>query len=212
MNQRFTITIILASILFMMGCGGSHNEHHGLQSKLDAVSVDSIDYQLSTEQLLHDMKKVMAQVPDSSREFYIPERSSMIRSYPCTNCHSESLESLKGKLNDEGKKAHWDIELVHADANVMECTTCHDENNMNQLKTIVGKGISIDHSYQLCGQCHSTQYKDWVGGAHGKRLAGWVPPRVINGCVNCHSPHNPAFESRWPARLNTVKLKEQSSN
>jgi hypothetical protein len=176
------------------------------------MSADSLAYDLSTEDLLHDLKKVLAQVPDSVREFYIPERSSMIRSYPCTNCHSQSLDELKGKLDEEGKRAHWDIKLVHADISVMECTTCHDQDDMNLLRTITGKELRIDHSYQQCAQCHSSQYKDWVGGAHGKRLGGWVPPRVVNTCVNCHSPHNPAFESRWPARLNTVKLKQKSGD
>ena len=212
MIGRLNIPIILLFSFILINCQTPHGEgHHGLKSKLEAASVDSIEYDLSTEELLQDMKKTMAQVSDSALEFYIPERSSMIRSYPCINCHSQSLDKLKGKSDKEGKRAHWDIQLVHADVDVMKCTTCHDEQNMNQLKTIAGAALSIDHSYQLCGQCHSTQYKDWVGGAHGKRLGGWTPPRVINGCVNCHSPHEPAFESRWPARLNTIKLKEQSN-
>lgn len=210
MKQVSTI-LLFCLISVLISCSFNHDGHHGLQHTLDAVSVDSIVYEKSSEELLLDLKKVLAEVPDSSR-FYIPERSSMIKSFPCGNCHSKSLEELKGKLDGDGRKAHWDIKMKHASIDVMECTTCHEEKNLNQLTTIAGKGISINHSYQLCGQCHSSQYKDWIGGAHGKRLGGWVPPRVVNSCVNCHSPHSPAFETRWPARLNTVKLKQQSSN
>ncbi|MDH5475178.1 MAG: hypothetical protein OEX22_05755 [Cyclobacteriaceae bacterium] len=191
---------------------GHHEDHQTLRSKLDAMSVDSITYSISTDEFLKDLKKVLAEVPDSEFNFYVPERSAMIKSYPCSNCHSKPLDELQKLGEEEIKKAHWNIKVKHADAEVMECATCHNDNNLDELQSLTNKGISLNHSYQLCGQCHSTQYKDWQGGAHGKRLGGWTSPRVVNSCVNCHNPHSPAFESKWPARLNTVKLKQQSSD
>ena len=59
--------------------------------------------------------------------------------------------------------------------------------------------VTFDHSYQVCAQCHARQVSDWAGGAHGKRMGGWAPPRVVAGCPACHDPHRPAWETRWPA-------------
>lgn len=28
-------------------------------------------------------------------------------------------------------------------------------------------------------------------------------------CVNCHNPHNPSFETRWPVQFNTQKVIER---
>ena len=62
----------------------------------------------------------------------IPERKGEIKSYACTECHSKPLQQMKGRK--ELKKAHWNIKLNHANANIMNCTTCHDGNNMDNLK------------------------------------------------------------------------------
>jgi cytochrome c553 len=59
--------------------------------------------------------------------------------------------------------------------------------------------VSFDHSYQVCAQCHSRQASDWASGAHGKRAGGWAPPRVIYACAQCHNPHSPRWDTRWPA-------------
>lgn len=207
---------LLFVIIGMVSCSDNHEgdngKHQTIRVKLDAVSVDSINYDISTKEFLKDMKKVLAEVPEEGLEFYVPQRSNVIKSFPCSNCHTMSLGELQKTSDEDMKKAHWNIKMSHANTEVLNCTTCHNENKMDELNSVTGKAISIDHSYQLCAQCHSTQYKEWEGGAHGKRLGGWVPPRVINSCVNCHNPHSPAFESKWPARLNTVKLKEQSSD
>ncbi|MEO9967137.1 MAG: hypothetical protein ABJF11_15160 [Reichenbachiella sp.] len=189
---------------------GQHEGHQTINHKLNAKSVDSIQYEVTTEDYFKGLEKVLAEVPD--QEFYIPKRTNLITSFPCNNCHSKALDELKITDAEKVKNAHWNIKMTHANANVMECTTCHSEKNVTHLKSITGKAISLNHSYKLCAQCHSSQYKDWQGGAHGKRLGGWAPPKVINSCVNCHNPHSPAFESKWPARLNTVKLKEQSKD
>lgn len=200
-------------IIFIIGCSGEdklHDEekgHHSIVDQLRHTEKDSIAYDVSTAELMADMEKVLAEVPESEKQFYVLGRQSMIKSYPCSNCHSASIEELHAETEGQ-KRAHWDIEMVHADNNTMECNTCHDTDNLNELKTLTGKVLTFDHSYKQCAQCHSQQYKDWIGGAHGKRVAGWAPPRLIYTCVNCHNPHDPAIKPRWPARLNTQKLKE----
>ena len=89
--------------------------------------------------------------------------------------------------------------------------TKYESINQNENGFISSK--EIPDSYFLgdnnCKECHQQEFKDWKGGAHGKQLGGWAPPRVSNTCVNCHNPHNPYFEKRWPVRFNTQKVKER---
>lgn len=202
------MSAVVALVLF--SCGHkSHDSHKTVGAKLKDMSVDSIKYTITSTDLLKDLETVMVNVENSTAEIFVPKRHMEIQSYECTNCHTKPLHQMQN--DKESKKAHWDVQLVHGDANTMNCTTCHDGDNMNKLKSITGSEISFDHSYNQCAQCHSKQKKDWLGGAHGKRLGGWVPPRTVATCVNCHNPHKPAFESRWPARLNTVKLQQQEN-
>lgn len=212
--SRFLVFTPAVVFIIMAGSGCSsendlHHDkrHHGVMDKIKQAEKDSITYEVSTEELMTNIRKVLAEVPESEKESYILERQSMIQSAPCSNCHSVPLEQLKAEHKGE-KKAHWDIELKHAGIHTMECATCHNTDNLNELKTVTGKMLTFDHSYKQCAQCHSQQYKDWVGGAHGKREAGWAPPRVIYSCASCHNPHDPALKSRLPSRLNTEKLKE----
>ncbi len=198
------------SLLFLSACGGDNGlhedkKHHSLIDRIEHSTPDSIHYSVNIEDLMADIKKVKANVPDE--EFYILERTSMIKSYPCSNCHNESLDHPE-KVAKGAKRAHWDINLKHAGKETMDCATCHDTNDMNKLQTLTGKMVTFDESFKSCAQCHSQQYKEWVGGAHGKRVAGWAPPRLIYTCSNCHNPHDPSIKPRWPARLNTHKLKE----
>lgn len=80
---------------------------------------------------------------------------------------------------------------------------------MDELVTLTGNQLDFNNSYKLCSQCHSPQFEDWKGGAHGKKVAGWAPPRASMTCVNCHNPHDPGFKTKWPARFNTKKAEQR---
>ena len=107
------------------------------------------------------------------------------------------------------QKAHWDRKVNHANENAMNCATCHNGKDMNNLNSLTGNTIDFNQSYQLCAQCHSSQFDDWKGGAHGKNIGGWAEPRAAMTCVNCHNPHTPQIASKWPVRFNTQKEKER---
>ncbi|BDD09522.1 hypothetical protein FUAX_19540 [Fulvitalea axinellae] len=212
--NRHSLKIFVPVALFaltLFSCG-HHDDHGGVLRKIEAGSKDYKGVSVSSEKHLGDTK--MIQITEGDQTFLIPERKSQIRSYACTECHTKPIAELhkigkaKGK-NGEAKNAHWDISLKHADANTMNCATCHDGQDMNQLKSLTGKKIDFNKSYRACAQCHTKQFQDWKGGAHGKRIGGWAPPRASKTCVNCHNPHKPHFESRWPARFNTQKVKER---
>lgn len=216
MSKPFTILffigLALTAVLYN-GCQSyKHNEenrssHEPLAHYLSNYT-DSIAYEQSSTEALQQVKLHLARIHDTL-SVLIPERISSIRSYPCNNCHTQPLARLSAGRKEHERKSHWDIEVVHGSADMMNCLTCHNEHNLNELVSLTGSVILFDESYALCRQCHTTQYADWVGGSHGKRLGGWLPPRAMNTCVNCHNPHKPAFESRWPSRLNTASLQKQ---
>jgi hypothetical protein len=179
---------------------GGHAEPGGFRAKLEHMAV--VDPEISSEAFLEFTKRVPLQsrAPDEEAlAIFVRERSSEVTAYPCSSCHLQPLEELRAQSAQEGRLAHWDIELKHAAPETMSCSTCHNLDQMDELHTLSGAPVSFDASYQTCAQCHAPQYQDWLGGAHGKRVGGWAEPRVINSCTDCHNPHQPAWDHRWPA-------------
>ncbi|WP_242204163.1 cytochrome c3 family protein [Aestuariivivens insulae] len=208
MKHSYKIIYYLLSVVFLMllfsSCKHHEGEYHNVNDKIEAEGKHYQGVSVSSEAYIGDIKTI--EVTEGEHTFLIPERKTQIKSYACTECHSKPLDKMQNK---EGKKAHWDIALHHANDNAMNCVTCHNGSNMDDLKSITGNVIDFNKSYQLCSQCHNKQFEDWKGGAHGKRIGGWAPPRASMTCVNCHNPHKPHFDSRWPARYNTQKVKER---
>ncbi len=133
-----------------------------------------------------------SQVDDN---FYVSFRRKKIVNFPCSACHTQEMKTERSLAF---AKAHWRINLSHASEKVMNCSTCHQQPWSNNLSTPNGEEVDFNHSYQVCASCHSEKYRDWVGGAHGKRLGGWVEPRVIKSCSACHNPHRPGLVKRRP--------------
>ena len=198
MNKIKYILGVVLLIILVSSCKHKEDEYHSINDKIKAKSKNYHGVSLSSEQYFDDIK--MIKITEGEHSFLIPDRKSKIKLYKCTECHTSSLNKLKSKT---GKKAHWDIALKHADTNTMNCVTCHNSENLDELKSLTGAKIDFNRSFKLCSQCHTRQFEDWKGGAHGKKIGGWAPPRASMTCVNCHNPHKPHFESRWPARFNT---------
>jgi hypothetical protein len=200
-NSIYTLFIVL-----LASCSQGNTEHESNIEKIMKFT-EEVHYEMDSRDQIGevDLQLVVPQIEEVA-DFYIEKQSAKIESFPCSNCHTKDLETLQAEGTGELQKAHWNIQIEHAGAETMDCLTCHSESDLNKLNSITGTKIDIDESYKSCAQCHSTQYKEWQGGAHGKRVGGWVPPRIIKTCVECHNPHKPAFESRWPSRLNTAKL------
>ncbi|HMW33512.1 MAG TPA: cytochrome c3 family protein [bacterium] len=197
-TRNFKILRTMAGVclaVFFVSCG--HDHAQGLLEKLDtapAWSDSAYTHVAPTADTasLHAVQLV-------ERPLYVVPRTPLIKKYPCTECHTKPLGQMKSS-DPSGRKAHWDKNLQHATTNVLQCTVCHDERNLNNLRSITGAVIAFNDSYQLCQQCHSRQFNDWQGGAHGKRVGGWAPPRTVALCVECHNPHQPRWDIRWPAQ------------
>lgn len=198
---RSLLALSMVVAMLTMGCHGP--EHDTNVDRIKALEVEGVTYDISALDLIEEARilPVLNEIGDTL--FFTPRRTEHLKSFPCSNCHTGSLETLQRSLTEADKDAHWDIEIEHASEKNMACTSCHSPEDVSQLHTITGSTVHLNESHQLCAQCHSTQHKDWLGGAHGKRLGGWVSPRVSNTCVNCHNPHQPAFPKRWPARYRT---------
>lgn len=190
--------------LLIVSCKHKEDEYHSITDKIEAESKNYHGISISSEKYLEGLKTI--EVTENGQTFLIPERKGEIKSYACTECHNKPLHQMQ---SDDKKKAHWNIKINHADENTMNCTTCHDGENPDNLRSLTNNSIDFNMSYKLCSQCHQKQYKDWTGGAHGKRIKSWASPRASMTCVNCHNPHSPSFHTKWPARFNTQKVKER---
>lgn len=127
--------------------------------------------------------------------FWTETRKDKMERFQCTQCHND--QNVKVAMAAE--IAHGDILLDHGGLEKpLSCFTCHKEDERDFLETETGIKIDMDRSYELCGQCHFRQKKDWAGGAHGKRVSNWAGKRIVQNCVSCHDPHSPHFKKRWP--------------
>ena len=135
--------------------------------------------------------------------FHATARTDKIGQFPCASCHDKKqLERVASEI--DYRSGHMDIQLNHGDESILKCQLCHNYADLGSLALLNKKPLDFNHSYQLCMQCHFQQGKDWAGGAHGKRLAGWKGKRVIMNCTDCHNPHSPSFEKRWPKQFPNV--------
>jgi len=197
-KQITLLTFLMA--LVVISCK-NHNEesYHSVMERVEVEGKDFKGTSLSSDPFITEIKTI--EVTENGHTFLTPERKSQIESYACSECHTKSIAELKN--TKKGKRAHWNIKLNHAESATMNCLTCHNGDDMDNLRTHTNKVVDFNKSFNTCKQCHFKQYNDWTGGAHGKRLKSWAEPRLSNTCVNCHNPHDPHFKSRYPARFNT---------
>ena len=200
--KQFALCLLVLLVSF--SCKHKEDEYHSITDKIEAKSKDYHGVSVSSEPYFGDIDLI--KISEDGQSFLIPDRKGKIKSYACIECHTKPLKQMQSK---DLKKAHWNIRVKHEDSNTMNCATCHSSTNMNDLHSLTGAKIDFNKSYKLCSQCHTKEFKDWKGGAHGKKIGGWAPPRASLTCVNCHNPHNPAFSSKWPAKFNTQKIKER---
>ncbi len=158
-----------------------------------------VSYALSSLSFITGRALVEAVPARATTPFLVLSRESQLTKAPCSGCHSVPLAVMRWDGADGRTRAHWSIELAHAPDAVMQCATCHAVDGGAALTLLGGQPVDFDHAYQTCAQCHAAQEADWSGGAHGKRVGGWVPPRVVYNCTECHDPHRPALAYRWPA-------------
>jgi hypothetical protein len=130
---------------------------------------------------------------DDIPDYFVPAPPFSEDIFPCSECHAD-LE-----VNEEHRELdfHEDIVLKHAEEQRW-CLDCHNPADRDKLRMANGQLISFETSYNLCGQCHGTIFRDWKAGIHGKRTGFWNGKKQYRLCVHCHNPHNPRYKPIEP--------------
>ena len=187
---------LILSLLFVLTAGWTVNAGQGGVTEIYKNANTPFDDRVSATSIIAlPPDTVMARTPYQGGRFWVETRKDKMTRFKCSQCHNNKPVNIA----KAAEVAHGDIRLNHGSpAKPLSCYTCHNKEERNYLVTEAGTKIDMDHSYQMCGQCHFRQQKDWVGGAHGKRISYWAGQRVVKNCASCHNPHSPRFEKRWP--------------
>lgn len=128
------------------------------------------------------------------REFTVVPRKDNLFFYPCNQCHA----GMEPNPEIRELKAPHRLTLVHGRGRIW-CTSCHELEDRNNLRTLLGEPVDFDAAHLVCGGCHANRHKDWYFGAHGKRVANWQNDRKLYDCTHCHNAHDPAIKARAPS-------------
>ncbi len=118
---------------------------------------------------------------------------------PCATCHAgfDPPPQLPADAQHIGGP-HVGLRFEHGRN---ECRACHDPARYDRLRLATGESIAMTEALRLCAQCHGTQHRDWLHGAHGGMNGHWDlrrGDRLRNHCVDCHDPHAPRFPRFLP--------------
>jgi hypothetical protein len=130
--------------------------------------------------------------PDAPEMTVVPRKDELFF-YPCDQCHAAMEPNPEIRALD----TMHDAEMEHGRGRIW-CLTCHDVEARNYLRTLLDERVDFDAAYLVCGSCHSNKHRDWVFGAHAKRVDNWQGARVQYSCTHCHNAHDPAIEPRAP--------------
>lgn len=194
------------AVMFILSLAACNSPHHAplIERIQHAASTPAPSGEPEWFGKLNEVERVPVPNPGN---FSVISRQRELTHFPCKNCHIEEFKISASQKQAAERRSHRDIELKHAPADVMSCATCHSYTDIDSLRKNNGESVSFDHAYQACKSCHFQQFKDWEGGAHGKRHAYWQGQRVVRNCTGCHNPHRPAFEKRWPVTYPSIPRK-----
>lgn len=137
---------------------------------------------------------------DNANYAVVP-RKSELTFYPCSQCH----QFLPANAEQRELISPHPSPLEHSNGRFW-CLTCHNKDDRDYLRRVDGALLDFDNAPELCASCHMARYRDWKGGAHGKRIKNWQGERVIESCPQCHSPHSPTIKPRAPQAAPPVRL------
>lgn len=121
--------------------------------------------------------------------------------YPCKACHPIGTKPIPNNFKGHQIKLESHDKLGKGTA---ACLVCHDSPTRNPglLKLIDGSLVSITGDVsKVCYRCHSTKYKAWKAGAHGRiplELDGKYGENTKCTTKGCHNPHTPGWISVQP--------------
>jgi len=119
--------------------------------------------------------------------------------FPCSECHDPDFMDTDPERRELEDPHDLLAPLAHGNDRLW-CLDCHDADNRDLLHLASGETLPFAEAPRLCGQCHGEKYRDWIGGAHGKRTGSWddSAPKEVWVCANCHNAHTPQFGTIEP--------------
>jgi hypothetical protein len=187
---------IIPVLLILLSGGYLYSDQSGVVQTYKNATVPFDDQKQVDAVLPLAVKSVQVTEKYQGGRFRTETRKDKLQRFSCSQCHNNKPVTVRRAA----EVAHGAIVLNHGSQDrPLSCYTCHKKDERDFLVTEQGMKVDMDHSYQMCGQCHFRQKKDWVGGAHGKRISYWAGQRVVKNCTACHDPHSPLFKKRWPA-------------
>lgn len=133
-------------------------------------------------------------------EIEVISRKDDLFFYPCKQCHG----FLEPNPEIRELVAPHVIDFQHGRGRIW-CLSCHDLENRDVVKTLLGEPVDFDQAHLVCGGCHANRHKDWYFGAHGKRVVDWQGERKVYNCTHCHDAHSPAIKARAPKPVPPVR-------
>ncbi len=189
------LLVIFPSLLIIFAGWAAYSAQGGVSQIYKNANAPFDDAKIVQSVLALPADTVLVRTRYQGGFFRTETRKDKIERFKCSQCHNNESVSIARAA----EMAHGDIKLDHGGREKpLSCFTCHNKEERDALETEAGVKVDMDHSYQMCAQCHFRQLKDWVGGAHGKRVSYWAGDRVVKSCVSCHNPHSPRFKKRWP--------------
>lgn len=191
---RFILAVGLPALLVMAFCTQAWSGEPGVTQRFKKANTPFDQTRVQASIALPDNTVLVTSRYQGGR-FWTETRKDKIERFKCSQCHNNKPVTIANAT----KMAHGEIVLDHGGREKpLSCFTCHNKEQRDRLVTEAGGDVDMDHSYVMCGQCHFRQKKDWVGGAHGKRIGYWAGKRVVKSCTSCHDPHSPLFKKQWP--------------
>ena len=117
----------------------------------------------------------------------------------CVTCHS--LDGLGAEVPTSAADLGGPHAGLHFDHGSNTCSSCHNPEDITQLRLANGVSLPMRETMTLCAQCHGSQFRDYQHGAHGGMRGYWDRtrgPRERNHCIDCHDPHAPRYPIYMP--------------
>ena len=142
-------------------------------------------------------------------------RGDSLMYMPCSSCHDGVTVPFPNGNEPRELTFHQEVfqenlEMTHGRGRIW-CLDCHTPTNRETLIGNFGKEISFDKSYELCGRCHGSIYKDWEDGIHGKRIGMWNEQDKKRwwNCTECHDPHSVQVNAFAPLEPEAAPVKPE---
>lgn len=166
----------------------------GCQPTSQSASQASLqtDAELYPVTILEPPQPTGVQVPD-------PQNGDETVTLSCQACHSVRTANRTISKGSELKQFHQGLHMSHGK---LKCVSCHNEaDDYSNLHLADGSSLEFSESMQLCAQCHGSQHRDYLHGAHGGMTGYWDLSRggrTRNHCLHCHDAHAPAYPMIQP--------------